>query len=66
MTRTRPPHGRQVVSASSGLRTARPSGRMTLQLVEAHEGTNPMDVGLLRPYAVVKITNALTNLIEQA
>jgi hypothetical protein len=39
---------------------------MTLQLVEALEGTNPMDVGLLRPYAVVKITNALTNLIEQA
>ena len=41
-------------------------GRMALQLVEAHEGARAMDVGLLRPYAAVQITDALTDLIEQA
>lgn len=34
-------------------------------VVEAHERAHPMDVGLLGTYAVVKIANALTHLIQQ-
>jgi hypothetical protein len=33
------------------------------QTVEANEGSHPMDVGLLRPYAVVQITHMLAQLV---
>jgi hypothetical protein len=35
------------------------------QPVEAHERTHPMDIGLLGPYAVVQVADALAHLIEQ-
>jgi len=39
---------------------------MALQVMEADERPDPMDIGLLGPYAVVEITNAFAHLIEQA
>jgi hypothetical protein len=39
-------------------------GRMA-QTMEADEGTNPMDVGLFRSDAVVKITDLAAKLIQQ-
>ena len=39
-------------------------GRMA-QAMEAHEAAHPVDVGLLRPYAVVKIADLAAQLIQQ-
>ena len=35
-----------------------------MQAIESHEGAHPMDMDILRPYAVVEIGNALAQLIE--
>jgi hypothetical protein len=35
-----------------------------MQAIESHEGAHPMDIHLLRPYAVVQMANALAPLVE--
>jgi hypothetical protein len=57
------PIGRQ--PGQKGLNLGLPHLARVAHVMEAHERAHPMDVGLLGTYAVVKIANPLTHLVQQ-